>query len=99
MMPGVPMRQVVLSVLSVAAAATAATDAASQPAPDLRQMQQAACQATIAAHVGRPAAEVTTRWLAESAGIASVEARDGDRVHICTVDAAGRVLGYIHPGA
>jgi hypothetical protein len=32
------------------------------------------------------------------AGIAVVEARDGDRVHTCDVYAAGRVLRIDHPG-
>lgn len=69
------------------------------PAPDPRARQEAACTAAIAAHIRRPAAEVTSRWLSEAGGIATVEARDGDRLHLCRVDGAGRVTGYSHPGA
>ena len=61
--------------------------------------QEAACAAVIAAHVRRPVAEVQPRWLSEANGIARVETLDGSRRHICEVDAAGRVLGYIHPDA
>ena len=70
---------------------------AEAPGADPRVRQEAACTAAIAAHVGRPAAEVTSRWLSATDGVASVEARDGNRRHLCTVDAAGRVIGYSHP--
>lgn len=65
----------------------------------LRARQEAACAASIAAHVRRPLAEVTPRWLSAAGGIATVETRDGNRVHLCHVDASGRVLDYQHPGA
>jgi hypothetical protein len=66
---------------------------------DLRTRQEAACTAVIAAHVRRLEAEVASHWRSEDGDIAKIEARDGDRVHICDVDASGQVLGYIHPGA
>jgi hypothetical protein len=72
---------------------------AERPVVDLPARQEAACKAVIAQHIGRPETEVSTRWLSEAAGVAQVEARDGDRLHICNVDASARVLGYIHPGA
>lgn len=75
----------------------AACMTAGAPADDPRPRQEAACAAAIAAHVGRPVAEVTARWLSEANGVASVEARDSGRRHLCSVDAAGRVLGYSHP--
>lgn len=69
-----------------------------QTAPDTpRSAQEAACAATIAAHVNRPVAEITPRWLSEANGIATVETMDGDRRHLCTVDADSRVTGYSHP--
>ena len=70
---------------------------AAPPADDLHVRQEAACTATIAAHIARPASEVTSRWLSEADGVANVEARDGHRLHLCRVDASGRVLGYSHP--
>ena len=82
-------------------------------APDIRAVQEAACTAAIAAHVGRPAAEVTSRWIGDATGGsaaggraaggsaagggATVEAIDGNRRHLCQVDASGRVQGYSHP--
>ncbi|MDS9468956.1 hypothetical protein RGQ15_15420 [Paracoccus sp. MBLB3053] len=89
------MRAVLIPALPAMLAACTAT----QPSQDdLRPRQEAACTATIAAHVGRPSSEVTSRWLSETGGIAQIEARDGNRLHVCQVDASGRVLGYIHPG-
>lgn len=67
------------------------------PSADLLSRQEAACTTSIAAHVGRPPAEVRSRWLSEVGGVARVEARDGDRLHICNVDGSGRVMGYTHP--
>lgn len=88
------------SVLLVLSLAPLAACMQAEPAPgDPRARQEAACAAAIAAHVGRPAGEVTSRWMSEAGGVASVEARDGDRLHLCSVDASGRVLGYSHPGA
>ena len=68
-------------------------------AGDLRARQEAACTAAIAAHIRQPETNVASRWQSEAGGVASVEAIDGNRRHLCTVDAAGRVLGYSHPGA
>ncbi len=67
------------------------------PQTDPRPMQEAACAATVAAHIARPLAQVHPRWLSDTAGIAQVETLDGHRRHLCQVDTAGRVLGYSHP--
>lgn len=95
------MRPVLLLLPLVQLAACAAEPAPvpAPTAPDLRARQEAACTATIAAHIRRPSAEVTSRWLSDAAGVATVEARDGNRLHLCQVDGSGRVLGYTHPGA
>lgn len=69
------------------------------PVPDLRARQESACTTAIAGHIRRPPAEVTSRWLSEAEGTATVEARDGNRLHLCRVDGSGRVTGYSHPGA
>lgn len=76
--------------------------ACADPGPsgaELRRQQEEACAAVIAEHVRRPVTEITASWLSESGGIAEVRTLDGDRLHVCRVDGAGRVLGYIHPGA
>ncbi|MFD1880907.1 hypothetical protein [Paracoccus pacificus] len=72
---------------------------ATQPdaGPDLRAMQESACTAAIAAHIRRPVADVRSTWASTQDGVAMIEARDGNRLHLCRVDAGGRVLGYIHP--
>ncbi|MRX49996.1 hypothetical protein GI374_05930 [Paracoccus sp. S-4012] len=88
------MRIVLLFPFTVAACTTAAP-----PADDLQARQEGACTAVIADHVGRPPSEIVSRVIATSDSGATVEARDGARLHLCTVDAAGRVLGYAHPGA
>lgn len=64
---------------------------------DLRSRQQAACTATIAAHINRSIVDISARWLSEADGIASIEAVDGTRRHLCNVDANGRVVSYSHP--
>ncbi|MFD1797252.1 hypothetical protein FQV27_09835 [Paracoccus aurantiacus] len=66
-------------------------------ATDPRQMQETACARVIAAHINRPVTEVAPRWVGASVGIATIETRDGNRLHRCTVDGSGRVLGYTHP--
>jgi hypothetical protein len=68
-------------------------------AADTRARQEAACTAVIATQVGRPPAEVASRWISDDNGVARIEARDGDRLHICDVSSSGRVLDYSHPGA
>jgi len=83
-------------LLMTVAACDPVPDQVPDPA-DLRSRQEAACTAAIAAHVRRPALEVSSLWLSETEGVARVEARDGGRVHICEVNAAGQVLRYIHP--
>ena len=89
------MRLALTPILLVPLAACVASE---QPRADLRARQEAACAAVIAAHVGRPLGEVSSRWISEAGGVAQVEARDGNRLHICDVDTSGRVLGYSHPG-
>ncbi len=80
-----------LSPLALAACMEAA------PAADktLATRQEAACAAAIADHIGGPITSV--RWLSQTDGIATVETLDGNRRHLCTVNAAGRVTGYSHP--
>ncbi|MBD9529829.1 hypothetical protein [Paracoccus sp. PAR01] len=86
-------------ILLSCALLSACTEPAAAPPDDLRARQEAACTATIAAHIHRPATEITARWISQTGGIAKVETRDGNRLHLCDVDASGRVLGYTHPGA
>ncbi|MBW7922046.1 MAG: hypothetical protein H3C51_08105 [Rubellimicrobium sp.] len=69
------------------------------PDPALVARQEAACTAAIAQHVRRPESAVTARFLSEAGGIATVETLDGDRRHLCMVDAGGRVIDYRHPDA
>lgn len=72
-------------------------DPRTAPDADLRTRQQAACITTIAAHVKRPEADVTSRWLSETNGTAIVETIDSGRRHLCRVDASARVTSYSHP--
>ena len=83
-----------LALLAACAAPPASTD---DPLDDLPARQTAACRSVIAAHTGRPEAEVSARFLSETGGIARIETLDGSRRHLCAVDAAGRVLSYSHP--
>lgn len=78
---------------------TACTQAAAPASAgaDLRSQQQAACTATVATHLNKSILDITARWLSEADGIASVEAIDGNRRHLCNVDANGRVVSYSHP--
>ena len=86
-----------LSVLVLLLALAGCEAALPVDAGALRALQEAACRAVIAEHVGRPEAEVIPRWLSEADGVAQVETLDGDRRHVCRVDVRGRVLGYVHP--
>ena len=62
--------------------------------PEAETGPEAACVAAVAAHVGRPTADVVV--VAASPGM--VAARDGDRVHRC--DMAGtEVRAIVHPEA
>lgn len=88
------MRSVLIPIALVTLAACAGLDSA---ATDSRAREEAACTAVIAAHIGRPPAEVTSRWISEAGGVAKVEARDDDRIHICDISSTGQVLGYVHP--
>lgn len=57
-----------------------------------------ACQAAVAAHVGKAGDAVAVAWLeTRPGGVEVFEAIDGARRHVCAVDAAGRVLGVDHP--
>lgn len=85
--------------LFLCALALLAGCAGAPPVDNLRAQQEAACSATIAAHIGQPASAVESRWLSRTGGVARVEAIDTARQHLCNVDADGRVLGYSHPGA
>lgn len=67
------------------------------PDPVVITSQEAACRTAIADHVRRPESEVATRWLSAEGGIATIEAIDGSRRHLCLVDGAGQVLDYQHP--
>jgi len=89
----------ILILSALALLAGCAEQAAAPAADDLRARQEAACNATIAAHIRQPAAAVASRWLSETGGVAKVEAVDGNRRHLCDVDGRGRVLGYSHPDA
>ena len=42
---------------------------------------------------------ITARRVSETGGSATVEVRDGNRLHLCQVDGSGRVLGFSHPEA
>lgn len=86
----------ILSALALLAGCAGHTAPA---ADNLRTRQEAACTAAIAAHIRQPATAVTSRWLSEAGGVASIEAVDGNRRHLCDVDGRGRVLGYSHPDA
>lgn len=78
----------------------ACAEPASQADDGLRNRQEAACTAAILDHINhRPRGEVSSRWVSAENDQALVEIRDGDRLHLCHVDAAGKVLGYDHPGA
>jgi hypothetical protein len=69
------------------------------PAPETpgRDALAGACAAAVAGHVGKPveAVEITFRETAPD-GVTVFAVRDGDRVHDCRIDAAGRVLRLDH---
>jgi hypothetical protein len=63
-----------------------------------RAVEESACAAVVAEHVGLGPGDVVATWRERRPdGIAVVEVRDGDRLHTCDVDAAGRVLSIDHP--
>lgn len=92
------MRRVAIPGMCALLAACVPAGAPDQPAAS-RAAQEAACTQVIAAHIRRPPEDVTSRWLSVTDGIADVEAIDGTRRHVCKVDATGRVIDYLHPGA
>jgi len=85
------------AIVACVALAACAEAPATAPGPD-RAAQEAACDAVVAAHVGLAPDAVATAWRETGTdGIAVFEARDGSRLHLCEVDAAGRVLRLDHP--
>ncbi|MBA4490441.1 hypothetical protein [Paracoccus sp. S1E-3] len=92
------MRLALLTLLPLAACMEAAPPSPGPvPTAAAAAAQEAACRAAIARHIGQPLSAVEPRWLSETGGIATVETLDNGRRHLCSVDAAGRVLGYSHP--
>ena len=89
--------------------ATLLAGCAAQPAPDAAEAARAgearACAAAVAEHVGKTEDAVTATWDHATARgttvfvVTDAEASGSDRVHTCEVDAAGRVLAILHPGA
>lgn len=91
------MRAILALALAVSTGCTSAT---LQSTAELRSNQEAICTATIMDHINhRPRGKVSARWASATNGRAVIEVRDGDRLHLCHIDAAGNVLGYEHPGA
>lgn len=64
-----------------------------------------ACAAAVAAHVGKGTDAVTATWsgaTADGGGMVTVtdaQAGGAERLHTCEVDAGGRVMAILHPGA
>jgi hypothetical protein len=85
------MRRALLPLILAACTAPPAPEAPSRD--DLAR----ACAAAVAGHVGKPVAAVETRFRAtDPDGVTVFAVRDGDRVHDCRIDAAGRVLRLDH---
>lgn len=75
---------------------------ATSPAAPPPAALEGACVAAVAAHVARPAAEVTARPAGQTAGgLTLIEVTDagqgGDRTHVCEVEEGGRVRALRHP--
>lgn len=71
-----------------------------QETGDLRLRQERACAAATAEHIGRGMEAVTSTWRGSTEdGRATVDVRDGDRLHVCEIDASSRSLSLVHPGA
>lgn len=69
------------------------------PAPEVpsREALAQACAAVVAKHVGKPVAMVETTFrTTDPSGLTVFAVRDGNRVHDCRIDAAGRVLRLDH---
>jgi hypothetical protein len=93
-MGGGAARGVAVAAFVFLASCTADAPEATPPSVDGAE----ACQAAVAAHVGKPADAVAVDWLrTKPDGIEVFEAVDGGRRHTCDVDAAGRVLRIDHP--
>lgn len=89
------MRRYGLLALALAGCATPPPPASSD-----RSGQEAACAAAVAAHVGRPVAEVSAAWTELTAeGTAVVTVTDDARVHTCEVGDDLAVRRILHPGA
>lgn len=68
-----------------------------EPAPPSTAGAEA-CQAAVAAHVGKPVDAVAVDWVeTRPDGVEVFEAVDGSRRHTCDADAAGGVLAIDHP--
>ncbi len=88
-----------LLVAGLAGCVTAPETEAPETA-DLRIRQERACAEATAAHIGRGMEAVTPTWRGRAAdGTATVDVRDGDRLHVCEIDASARRLSLVHPGA
>ena len=85
------MRRALLPLILAACAAPPAPETPSRD--DLAR----ACAAATSGHVGKPVAAVETSFRAtDPDGVTVFAVRDGDRVHDCRIDAAGRVLRLDH---
>ncbi len=93
------MKPTLQAPLVLAAGVLAGCAAAVVTAPEADRAAQArACDEAVALHVKRSPDAVATIWRETGpASVAIFEARDGDRLHTCEVDAAGRVLRLDHP--
>ena len=66
-------------------------------AADLQERQERACAAATAEHIGREPESVTPTWRSTTGrDTAEVEVRDGDRLHVCEIDASARPLRLLH---
>jgi hypothetical protein len=65
----------------------------------------AACAAAVAAHVGKPTDAVVASWSGPTAAggglvtVTDAQSVGAERLHSCEVDAGGRVVAILHPGA
>lgn len=105
-LPGFPL---LLALLAGCAAPESGTGASEEPAidapeapgaSDLQQRQERACAAATADHLGRGLEAVSPSWRGpNAAGNAEVEVRDGERLHVCEIDASAQPIRLEHPPA
>jgi hypothetical protein len=85
--------------------ALAGCSVAEQPAGPDPAAAVGACTAAVAAHVGKSADAVVAAWSGATASgggmVTATDAQAGgaERLHSCEVDAGGRVVAILHPGA